>query len=92
MSRRMTIVFDDEELYTQLKVEAARSHRPAKDLVAEALCLYFGASPGARRSMRPRALATRSAPRANSVDGILQELGLAKEPSGFRRVSASAPP
>ena len=25
MTRRMTIVFDDEELYTQLKVEAARA-------------------------------------------------------------------
>ncbi len=37
MSRRMTVVFDDEELYTTLKVEAARLHRPAKDLVAEAL-------------------------------------------------------
>ncbi|MDP2726544.1 MAG: hypothetical protein Q8P59_03280 [Dehalococcoidia bacterium] len=37
MSRRMTLVFDDEELYTTIKVEAARRHRPAKDLVAEAL-------------------------------------------------------
>lgn len=37
MSRRMTVVFDDDELYTTLKVEAARRHRPAKDLVAEAL-------------------------------------------------------
>ena len=37
MSRRMTVVFDDEELYTSLKVEAARRHRPAKDIVAEAL-------------------------------------------------------
>lgn len=37
MPRRMTLVFDDEELYTTLKVEAARRHRPAKDLVAEAL-------------------------------------------------------
>lgn len=37
MRRRMTLVFDDEELYTTLKVEAARRHRPAKDLVAEAL-------------------------------------------------------
>jgi hypothetical protein len=33
----MTVVFDDEELYTNLKVEAARRHCPAKDLVAEAL-------------------------------------------------------
>lgn len=37
MPRRMTLVFDDEDLYATLKVEAARRHRPAKDLVAEAL-------------------------------------------------------
>lgn len=37
MGRRMTVVFDDEELYTALKVEAARRHVPAKDIVAEAL-------------------------------------------------------
>ena len=37
MRRRMTLVFDDEELYTTLKIEAVRRRRPAKDLVAEAL-------------------------------------------------------
>ncbi len=37
MAKRMTVVFDDEELYTALKVEAARRHVPAKDIVAEAL-------------------------------------------------------
>ena len=37
MTKRMTIVFDDEGLYTALKVEAARTHRPAKDIVATAL-------------------------------------------------------
>ena len=37
MAKRMTVVFDDEELYTALKVEAARRHIPAKDIVAEAL-------------------------------------------------------
>jgi hypothetical protein len=37
MTKRMTVVFDDEELYTSVKVEAARRHVPAKDLVAEAL-------------------------------------------------------
>jgi predicted transcriptional regulator len=37
MARRMTVVFDDEELYTAVKVEAARRHMPAKDIVAEAL-------------------------------------------------------
>ena len=37
MSKRMTIVFDDEELYTAVKVEAARKGRHAKDIVAEAV-------------------------------------------------------
>jgi len=37
MSKRMTVVFDDEELYTALKVEAARKGRHAKDIVAEAV-------------------------------------------------------
>ena len=37
MSKRMTVVFDDEELYIALKVEAARSGRHAKDILAEAL-------------------------------------------------------
>lgn len=37
MTRRMTVVFHDEELYTQLKVEAARQHRPASDIIADAV-------------------------------------------------------
>lgn len=37
MSRRMTVVFHDEELYTWLKVEAARRHRPASDIIAKAV-------------------------------------------------------
>ena len=37
MSKRMTIVFDNEELYTALKVEAIRRGRYAKDIVAEAV-------------------------------------------------------
>ena len=37
MSRRMTVVFDDDDLYTALKVEAARTGRHAKDIVAEAV-------------------------------------------------------
>ena len=37
MGKRMTVVFHDEELYTALKVEAARRHRPASELVAEAV-------------------------------------------------------
>ena len=37
MSRRMTVVFHDEELYTDLKVEAVRRHKPASDIVADAV-------------------------------------------------------
>ena len=37
MSKRMTVIFEDEELYTALKVEAARAGRHAKDIVAEAV-------------------------------------------------------
>lgn len=35
--RRMTIVFDDEELYTALKIAAVRQHLAAKDIVAAAV-------------------------------------------------------
>ena len=37
MAKRMTVVFDDEALYTDLKVAAARSGLHAKDIVAEAI-------------------------------------------------------
>ena len=37
MSKRMTVVFDDEGLYTALKVAAARSGQHAKDIVAQAV-------------------------------------------------------
>ena len=37
MAKRMTVVFDDEELYTALKVEAARKGCHAKDIVADAV-------------------------------------------------------
>lgn len=37
MARRMTVVFHDEELYTYLKVEAARRHIAASDIVTDAV-------------------------------------------------------
>ena len=37
MAKRMTVVFDDEDLYTAVKVEAARRHVAAKDIVSAAL-------------------------------------------------------
>lgn len=35
--KRMTVLFDDEALYTAVKVEAARRNLPLKVLVTEAL-------------------------------------------------------
>jgi hypothetical protein len=78
----MTIVFDDEELYTQLKVEAARSHRPAKDLVADALCLLFEATSDEHDTIRMRARMKQYAKRGGAVEDILQQLGLTKEATG----------
>ena len=37
MSRRMTLVFDDDQLYTALEVEAVRTGRDANDIVGEAI-------------------------------------------------------
>jgi len=37
MKRKMTVVFHDEDLYTDLKVAAARKHRTASDIVADAV-------------------------------------------------------
>jgi len=37
MSRKMTVVFHDEDLYTYLKVEAARRHMPASESMADAV-------------------------------------------------------
>jgi len=35
--RKMTVVFHDENLYTYLKVEAARRHMPASEIIADAV-------------------------------------------------------
>jgi hypothetical protein len=37
MSRKMTVVFHDEDLYTYLKVEAARLHVAASEIIADAV-------------------------------------------------------
>ena len=37
MSRRMTVVFHDEDLYTYLKVEAARRHMAASEIITDAV-------------------------------------------------------
>jgi hypothetical protein len=76
----MTIVFDDEELYTALKVEAARTHRPAKDLVADALLLMFEATREEHDTILMRARMKGYAKQGGTpVEKILAELGLAKD-------------
>jgi hypothetical protein len=37
MSRKMTVVFHDEDLYTCLKVEAARRHTAASKIISDAV-------------------------------------------------------
>jgi Arc/MetJ-type ribon-helix-helix transcriptional regulator len=37
MSRKMTVVFHDEDLYTCLKIEAARRHTAASEIIADAV-------------------------------------------------------
>ena len=44
MSKRMTVIFEDENLYTALKVEAARKGRYAKDIIAEEVRGWLEAS------------------------------------------------
>jgi|TARA_B100002003_G_C13592795_1_gene306420 plasmid stability protein len=39
----MTVIFEDEGLYTALKIEAARKGRYAKDIVAEAVSEWLEA-------------------------------------------------
>lgn len=57
--RRVTVLFDDERLYWELKAEAAKEGRPVKDVVAEALGDWLrrrtGLSP-AERERRQSAL------------------------------------
>jgi plasmid stability protein len=83
MTRRMTIVFDDEELYTRLKVAAARTHRPAKDIVAEALCSYFETAEPDGADTVTGARPVR--PANETVEAVLRDLGLAKEASSSAR-------
>jgi hypothetical protein len=79
MAKRMTIVFDDVDLYTALKVEAARNHRPAKDIVATALALYFAATAEEQDSIiaRARRPQYRPAPEPGTARA-LEELGFTR--------------
>ena len=37
MKRKMTVVFHDEDLYTQLKIEAVKRRKAASDIVSDAV-------------------------------------------------------
>jgi hypothetical protein len=47
MTRKMTVVFHDEELYTDLKIEAVKRGRPASEIVAEAVKEWLDAQESA---------------------------------------------
>ena len=46
MAKRMTVVFEDEGLYTALKIEAARKGQAAEDIVAQAVREWLEAKEG----------------------------------------------
>ena len=52
--KRITILFDDELLYRDLKAEAAKEGRPVKDVVAEALNAWLRGRGGLTQSQRER--------------------------------------
>lgn len=54
--KRITILFDDEEIYRHLKSEAAKEGRPVKDVVAEALNNWLAT----RRALTPSQRTRRS--------------------------------
>lgn len=37
MTKKMTVVFHDEELYTDLKIESVRRNKPASEIITEAV-------------------------------------------------------
>ena len=43
--KRVTILFDDEGIYRQMKAEAAKEGRPVKDVVAEVLADWLRRRP-----------------------------------------------
>lgn len=45
MSRKMTVVFHDEDPYTYLKVEAARRHMPASARIAQVVSEWLEPGP-----------------------------------------------
>jgi len=52
--RRVTVLFDDEQIYREVKAEAAKEGRPVKDVVAEALKDWLRSRGGISESDRER--------------------------------------
>jgi hypothetical protein len=52
--KRVTVLFDDERLYRELKAEAAKEGRPVKDVVAEALSDWLRRKAGLSPAERER--------------------------------------
>lgn len=52
--KRITILFDDELLYRDLKAEAAKEGRAVKDVVAEAMNAWLRGRGGLTHSQRER--------------------------------------
>jgi bifunctional DNA-binding transcriptional regulator/antitoxin component of YhaV-PrlF toxin-antitoxin module len=80
--KRVTVLFDDEELYRSIKAEAAREGRTVKDVVAEALQGWLQGrdkiSPEAAEQ-RARAVATLGELRSRvlpgeSIDDLINEM------------------
>ena len=80
--KRVTILFDDEHLYRDLKAEAAKEGRSVKDIVAEALRTWLRSRTGltlAQRERRSSALREldeirSSQPARTVVEDLLAEL------------------
>ncbi len=55
--KRITVLFDDERLYREVKAEAAREGRTMKEVVAEALASWLSGRPGTPAELREPRLA-----------------------------------
>jgi hypothetical protein len=74
MARKMTIVSDDEALHTAVTATAARSQRPAKDMVAGARTVFLEATIAGHNGMLRRPRCAGESP----IDRSLREPGLAR--------------
>ena len=80
--KRVTVLFDDERLYQDLKAEAAKEGRPVKAVVAEALGSWLaGRARLSRQDRERRSGALRELdelrsglPRTEVVEDTLEEL------------------